>query len=163
MDNHSFISFSMDWPDYVIVIMGLTFATLCILQYYSEAKIKNEWFEVLIFLLLLFILPLIVHFLLKSQTQSYYSLSSLFNTFPNHFPLFSTPSLLQILIFHFCKHSCKSGLRWCFYLCWSKFVNIIEYKNLLYSYLPLISLMNQIPNLKYKTTLCHNWKQGTIL
>lgn len=42
VDDHSFISFSMDWPDYVIVIMGLTFGTLCILQYYSEAKIKNE-------------------------------------------------------------------------------------------------------------------------
>lgn len=41
-DNHSFLSFSMDWPDYVIVIMALTFGSLCIMQYYSETKIKNE-------------------------------------------------------------------------------------------------------------------------
>lgn len=42
VDNHSFISFSMDWPDYVIAIMASTFGLLCFMQYYSEAKIKNE-------------------------------------------------------------------------------------------------------------------------
>lgn len=32
-ESHSFISFSMDWPEYLIIIMAVVFAVLCFFQH----------------------------------------------------------------------------------------------------------------------------------
>ena len=39
---HSFISLSLDWPEYLIILMALVFGVLCFIQYYTEEKIKNS-------------------------------------------------------------------------------------------------------------------------
>lgn len=35
---HNFLSLSLDWPEYLIILMAIVFGILCIIQYYSEDK-----------------------------------------------------------------------------------------------------------------------------
>lgn len=39
----SFWSMNLDWPDYLIIVMGLVFAIICYTQYSNDDKIKNSW------------------------------------------------------------------------------------------------------------------------
>lgn len=39
---HSFWSFNLDWPDYLILAMAVVFITICLIQYFSEDKQKFE-------------------------------------------------------------------------------------------------------------------------
>jgi hypothetical protein len=41
-EEHSFISLSLDWPEYLIILMAVVFGVLCFIQYYTEEKIKNS-------------------------------------------------------------------------------------------------------------------------
>jgi hypothetical protein len=35
-ESHSFFSLSLDWPEYLIILMAIVFGILCFIQYYSE-------------------------------------------------------------------------------------------------------------------------------
>ena len=37
---HSFFSFSFDWPDILLGLMAVTFASIFALQYFNEGKVK---------------------------------------------------------------------------------------------------------------------------
>lgn len=39
---HSFWSFNLDWPDYLILLMTLVIGTICYIQYSNEEKLKNS-------------------------------------------------------------------------------------------------------------------------
>lgn len=39
---HSFWSFKLDWPDYLILLMTLVIGTICYIQYSNEEKLKNS-------------------------------------------------------------------------------------------------------------------------